>query len=413
MSKQTGTVVAAFGRQYAVRLADDTQALCYPRAKKSEIACGDQVEVVLNAPDQGVIEKILPRSSLFYRADQWKEKLIAANVTQVAIVVATEPSFSDELVTRCLCAAEAQDISALIVLNKCDLTASLETARELLSPFVKAGHAILEMCAKGNVSALKTRLADHTSLLVGQSGMGKSTLTNALVPDADAKTREISEVLDSGKHTTTHARLYNLPDGGALIDSPGLQSFGLAHLSKDQIEAGFHELRPVLGTCRFRDCRHLKEPDCAIRAAMNAGEFDPRRYATLMRLIDEHEVAREALPLTRNLFRTTLLSTTGRTMLKHIVMWRLKDNAHGNDKTTNARLMKEKLEALMGRIPELKKIEVGIDFSATEMSDDVVLYSEFEDQAALDAYQIHPEHQAVVAFIREAVTSRRLVDYIA
>lgn len=293
MSRRTGTVVAAFGRQYAVRLDDGAQALCYPRAKKSEAACGDCVEVTLSAPDQGVIERILPRTSLFYRADQWKEKLIAANVNQIVAVVATEPGFSDELVTRCLCAAEAQDIGSLIVLNKCDLTASLESAREQLAPFRAAGHGVLEMSARSDVSALRERLGGHTSLLVGQSGMGKSTLTNALIPEAEARTREISEVLDSGKHTTTHARLYALPGGGALIDSPGLQTFGLAHLSRGQIEAGFHELRPLLGACRFRDCRHLKEPGCAVRGAVEAGQFDPRRYAALMRLIDEHEIVRK------------------------------------------------------------------------------------------------------------------------
>ena len=291
MSKQTGTVIAAFGRQYAVRLEDGRELLCVPRAKKSEVACGDRVELALTSADQGVIEKIAERASLFYRADQWKEKLIAANVTQVVVVVATEPGFSDELVTRCLVAADAQDIPALIVLNKCDLAAQLDAARAQLAPFVKAGHAVLELSAKGDVAALRAQLAGHTSLLVGQSGMGKSTLTNALVPDAEARTREISAVLDSGKHTTTHARLYPLPAGGELIDSPGLQSFGLAHLTQNEIECGFPEIRPLLGTCRFRDCQHLKEPDCALRAAVDAGDFDARRYATLLQLLDEHRVA--------------------------------------------------------------------------------------------------------------------------
>lgn len=290
-----GLVIAAFGRQYAVRLEDGRQLLCVPRAKKSEVACGDRVELALTSQDQGVIERIAERASLFYRADQWKEKLIAANVSQVVIVVATEPGFSDELVTRCLVAADAQDIPALIVLNKCDLTASLDKARTQLDMFVRAGHAVLELSAKGDVAPLREQLSGHVSLLVGQSGMGKSTLTNALIPEAEARTREISEVLDSGKHTTTHARLYPLPedDASALIDSPGLQSFGLAHLSKHEIECGFPEIRSALGNCRFRDCSHLREPDCAVRAARDEGSFDPRRYATLLQLLDEHEVARK------------------------------------------------------------------------------------------------------------------------
>ncbi len=291
-----GRVIAAFGRQYAVRLEDGRELLCVPRAKKSEVACGDQVELALTSPDQGVIEKIRERTSLFYRADQWKEKLIAANVTQVVMVVATEPGFSDELVTRCLVAADAQDIPALILLNKCDITAGLERARSQLEVFARAGHEVLELSARGDVSTLRERLAGHTSLLVGQSGMGKSTLTNALIPEADARTREISAVLDSGKHTTTHARLYPLPDDrqdGALIDSPGLQSFGLAHLSRNEIESGFPEIRALLGSCRFRDCGHVREPDCAIRTARESGEFDERRYTTLLQLLNEHEVARK------------------------------------------------------------------------------------------------------------------------
>lgn len=286
----SGTVLAAFGRQYKVRLEDGSLLLCYPRAKKSEVACGDRVELLKSSADQGVIERIQPRKSLFYRADQWKEKLIAANVSQVVIVVATEPGFSDDLVSRCLCAAEAQEIRSLVVLNKCDLPEQLDIARALLAPIKAAGFEVMELSAMQDVSALRERLAGELNLFVGQSGMGKSTLTNALIPEADARTREISEVLDSGKHTTTHARLYDLPGGGSLIDSPGLQTFGLAHLERWQIEAGFPEIRARLGQCRFRDCRHLKEPDCAILQALESGQFHPRRYATLCALIDEHLV---------------------------------------------------------------------------------------------------------------------------
>ncbi|MGC3964591.1 MAG: ribosome small subunit-dependent GTPase A [Rhodocyclaceae bacterium] len=288
---RTGIVVAAFGRQYEVQFEDGSRLLCFPRAKKSVVACGDRVEVSPTSADQGVIEKLVPRRSLLYRADAFKEKLIAANVTQVLVVVATEPSFSDELISRCACAAESQDIPLRIVLNKCDLADSLPRARELLAPFARIGYEVIELCAHGDVAALRARLPGELSLLVGQSGMGKSTLTNALVPDAAAATREISDVLDSGKHTTTHARLYALPDGGELIDSPGLQAFGLAHLSREDIESGFREIRPLLGSCRFRDCRHESEPDCAVRAAVASGDFDARRYEVLLKLLAEKRFA--------------------------------------------------------------------------------------------------------------------------
>ena len=214
-----GTIVAAHGRQYRVELADGETLLCYPRGKKSEAACGDQV-TVQRSGDQGVIDTIEPRRSLLYRSNAFKEKLIAANVTQIVIVVATEPSFSDELITRCITAAESQEMQALIVLNKIDLADRVPVARATLAPFARLGYRVLELSARTSGEALRALLSHHTSVLVGQSGMGKSTLTNALIPEANAPTREISESLDSGKHTTTHATLYRLDADSALIDSP-------------------------------------------------------------------------------------------------------------------------------------------------------------------------------------------------
>ncbi|MEI7880883.1 MAG: ribosome small subunit-dependent GTPase A [bacterium] len=285
-----GRIVAAYGRQYEVRLAAAGSILmCSPRGKKSLYACGDEVEVEASNDMQGVINVLCTRRSLLYRADAFKEKLIAANVTQVVIVVATEPGFSDELLMRCLCAVETQDIAGLIVLNKCDLKAQLQRGRDLLAPFAKLGHPVLELSAQeGNLDELRRHLSGHVSLLVGQSGMGKTTMINALVPEACAKTGIVSEALNSGKHTTTHARWYDLPGGGALIDSPGLQAFGLAHLSREQIEDGFRELRPLQGQCRFRDCQHDREPDCAFRTALAAGSIDARRFAVLQTLLAEH-----------------------------------------------------------------------------------------------------------------------------
>jgi len=280
-----GRVVAAHGRQYVVELADGRRLPCFPRGKKSEVACGDQVDIKQTSEDQGVIDAIQPRRSLLYRSNDIRQKLIAANVDQLVIVVATEPGFSDELVTRALLAAESEEIEPLIVLNKCDLSAALPEARRRVAIFAGLGYRIVELSAREHAEDLRPHLHGRTSVLVGQSGMGKSTLVNALIPEARAATREISQALDSGKHTTTHATLYHLDADSHLIDSPGLQEFGLGHLDRQEIEYAFREFRPFLGECRFRDCRHNREPDCALNAAVDAGKIDKTRFAAYHRIM--------------------------------------------------------------------------------------------------------------------------------
>lgn len=280
-----GRVVAAHGRQYIVETGDGTRLPCFPRGKKSEVACGDEVEFARSSADQGVIEKILPRRSLLYRSNEIRQKLIAANVDQLVVVVASEPAFSDDLVTRALIAAESEDIEVLIALNKCDLTDRLAEARHQTAVFTALGYRVLELSALHHAEDLRPHLQGRTSVLVGQSGMGKSTLVNALIPEARAATREISQALDSGKHTTTHATLYHLDADSHLIDSPGLQEFGLGHLGRGEIEYAFREFRPYLGQCRFRDCRHDREPDCALRPAVEAGTVDQSRFASYRRLV--------------------------------------------------------------------------------------------------------------------------------
>jgi ribosome biogenesis GTPase len=280
-----GRVVAAHGRQYLVELPDGSRLPCFPRGKKSEVACGDLVDIKRTSADQGVIEAIQPRRSLLYRSNEIRQKLIAANVDQLIIVVASEPAFSDELVTRALVAAESADIEILIVLNKCDLVDRLPAARERLAVFTGLGYRLLELSALEHAEDLRPALHGRTSVLVGQSGMGKSTLINALLPEANAATREISQALDSGKHTTTHASLYHLDAESALIDSPGLQEFGLGHLDRGEIEQAFPEFRPFLGQCRFRDCHHDREPDCALSAALATGRIDARRFAAYCRIV--------------------------------------------------------------------------------------------------------------------------------
>jgi ribosome biogenesis GTPase len=280
-----GQVIAAYGRQFTVELPDGRQVACVTRGKKSGAACGDRARIAITSPDQGVIEAIQPRQSLLYRSDAFREKIIAANVTQVIIVLAAVPSFYEDLVNRCLVAAEAARIKALIVLNKADLVAETARAMETLLPYRDLGYPLLTLCAHRDIAPLRPRLAGETSVLVGQSGMGKSSIINALFPAIHLETREISKTLDSGKHTTTFARLYHLDPDSHIIDSPGLQEFGLHHLKPDEIDHAFIEFRPYLGQCKFNDCHHRSEPGCAVLAAVEAGRIQRRRLAAFHKLV--------------------------------------------------------------------------------------------------------------------------------
>jgi ribosome biogenesis GTPase / thiamine phosphate phosphatase len=281
----TGQVIAAFGRRYLVEVAQGEVLECVPRGKKSEVACGDVVQIQRTSESSeagknsalGVIDGITPRSSLLYRSDAFKQKIIAANVTQIVIVVAAEPPFSDELLARCLIAAYDQKLATLIVLNKCDLGTQADVGRAQLAAYKRIGYRVLELSALQDTTPLRALLHGHRSVLVGQSGMGKSTLINGLIPDAHAATREISTVLNSGKHTTTHAKLYHLDDESDLIDCPGVQMFGLHHLSMGEIESGFIEFAPYLGLCRFHNCSHTHEPNCALIESVAQGKTDARR----------------------------------------------------------------------------------------------------------------------------------------
>lgn len=283
---QQGLVVAAYGKRYGVELADGLQISCVTRGKKNDLACGDRVEVKMTDTHEGVVEKLHPRSSLLFRSNAYKTKTLASNVTQVIIVLATTPSFYEALLNRCLIAAEAANIKALIVLNKCDLADNTE-AMQLLSVYQNLGYQVQPLSAKNDIAPLKQWLKNQTSVLVGQSGMGKSTIVNALLPNSAVRTQEVSTVLDSGKHTTTAAHLYHLDSDSDLIDSPGLQEFGLNHLNIEELEHAFIEFRPFLGKCRFNNCKHLHEPDCAVISAVESGKVSPVRLAFYQAMTEE------------------------------------------------------------------------------------------------------------------------------
>ena len=276
-----GLVVASYGKRFDVELEDRMRVSCVTRGKKTDLACGDVVNIKLTDKREGVVESSLPRSSLLYRSNAFKSKILASNISQIVITLATQPSFYENLLNRCLVAAEAANIKPLIVLNKCDLH-DISEAKTTLKSYEKLGYQVLHLAATENITGLLPHLQNHQSVLVGQSGMGKSTIINALLPNENVRTQIVSEALDSGKHTTTATHLYHLDGlglnkGSILIDSPGLQEFGLHHLNNEQIELAFIEFKPFLGKCRFNNCKHSHEPDCAVTNAVQNGSISDKR----------------------------------------------------------------------------------------------------------------------------------------
>ena len=290
----TGTIIAAHGRHYLADVAGE-KLQCVTRGKKTNVAVGDVVDLKRTSNDQAVIEKILDRSTLLYRSDQYKSKLLAANISRLFIVVATEPGFTDDLVSRALVACEAAGIEAHLILNKTDVADLLPRARERVAPYAALGYPVHEVSAttqpEQTVATLMPLLEGHSSIFIGQSGMGKSSMINLLVPDADIAVREISAALDTGKHTTTFTRLYWLPEkdgkSAAIIDSPGFQEFGLYHLTEGMLERAFVEFKPYLGGCKYYNCRHLAEPQCAVLEAVAEGKIWRMRHELYGQLLHE------------------------------------------------------------------------------------------------------------------------------
>jgi ribosome biogenesis GTPase len=277
-----GLVVAGHGRHYIVEAPEGRRFICHPRGKKSECVVGDRVRWQRSG-DEGVIEHVEPRRNLLFRQDEWKTKSFAANLDQLLVLVAVEPVFSESQLARALIAAESADIPARIVLNKVDLPA-IAGARERLASYRQMGIEVHEVALKTAPQAasalLEPLLGDRVTLVIGPSGAGKSTLINLLVPDARAQVGEISQALQSGRHTTTTTQWYWLDAARtqALIDSPGFQEFGLRQLEARRLAGLMPDLREPAKACRFYNCTHLHEPECGVREALERGAISASRY---------------------------------------------------------------------------------------------------------------------------------------
>lgn len=286
--EQTGLVIEHFGRQLNVEASDGEIVRCHLRANLDQLIAGDRV-IWQRGSETGVIVAAEQRRSVLTRPDSnGQPRPVAANIDQALIVIAPEPQAFANLIDRYLIAAEAHNIQALLVHNKADINTQPELAA-MLARYQAIGYPVLRVSSKTGegLSELTAALRDKISIFVGQSGVGKSSLVNSLLPEANTAVGALSESTVKGRHTTTTAKLFHFPDGGDLIDSPGIREFGVQNLNRDEVDQGFREFQDYMDQCRFRDCRHQSEPGCALLAALDAGKIYPERMHSYRQIITE------------------------------------------------------------------------------------------------------------------------------
>ncbi len=284
--KQQGLVINSHGRFFNVE-ANGKVYQSTAKGKKTEFVVGDIVAIDIINDNQASITDLVPRNNLIYRSDHYRSKIIASNLSQLLIVIAVKPNFNIGFLDSCLICAESSAIKPVIIINKMDLPESAEFAQKLTALYANVlGYEIIRLSALNNCEQLDDYLKNQRTLLIGQSGVGKSTITNQICPEANAKTGEIAKYETSGRHTTTHATLYHIDENSDLIDCPGLQEFGLYHLEIDKVAWYFPEIRDHLGNCKFHNCLHLNEPGCQIKTMLNENLIDSNRYAFYCRLVN-------------------------------------------------------------------------------------------------------------------------------
>jgi len=295
-SAREGLVITRFGQHADIEDPETgTIHRCNLRRSIQSLVSGDRVVwrpgVEALQGITGVVEAVHERESMLTRPDYYDGvKAVAANVNRIIIVSAVLPELSLNIIDRYLIAAETVGIKPLIVLNKVDLldAESRSQVEKTLSLYQDIGYELRYVSSDTGegMEDLKDDLKDHVNIFAGQSGVGKSSMVNSLMPEVDAEIGDVSENSGLGTHTTTAARLYHFPGGGDLIDSPGVREFGLWHLEPEQVTEAFVEFREYLGGCKFRDCKHGNDPGCIIREAMEEGKISRERYDSYHKIID-------------------------------------------------------------------------------------------------------------------------------
>ena len=280
---QTGLVITRYGQRLLVEAESGELLQCTGRRNIELSVAGDQVIYQTTDNGEGVVTALLARENSLVRS----QKLIAANIDELWLVVSIEPHYQFELIDRYLVVAENANLPINIVVNKIELSSDIDKVKRDFSMYESAGYNVsyLSVNEKINIAEFKSQLNDKTHIFLGQSGVGKSSLINELIPDLNLRVNEISTKSKLGKHTTTNTTLYHIPSGGDLIDSPGIREFKLDELTDKEILSGFKEFKPFIGQCKFRNCAHIKEPKCAIKTAVESGDIHPLRYANYLQLI--------------------------------------------------------------------------------------------------------------------------------
>ena len=280
---QTGLVITRYGQRLLVEAESGELLQCTGRRNIELSVAGDQVIYQTTDNGEGVVTALLARENSLVRS----QKLIAANIDELWLVVSIEPHYQFELIDRYLVVAENANLPINIVVNKIELSSDIDKVKRDFSMYESAGYNVSYLSVKEqlNVAEFKDQLNDKTHIFLGQSGVGKSSLINELIPDLNLRVNEISTKSKLGKHTTTNTTLYHIPSGGDLIDSPGIREFKLDELTDKEILSGFKEFKPFIGQCKFRNCAHIKEPKCAIKTAVESGDIHPLRYANYLQLI--------------------------------------------------------------------------------------------------------------------------------